>query len=62
MTHAAATTVAIHLAERRDSPRGYLSRGFMSSSAQPEVLARWARWDAIERGDEPWPEDGRPRR
>jgi hypothetical protein len=31
----------------------------MGATAQPAVLERRRRWDAVERGDEPWPEDGR---
>jgi hypothetical protein len=27
---------------------------------RPAVPEKWRRWDAIERGDEPWSEDGNP--
>ncbi len=40
---------------------GYFSRNYSGSYMSPEGLARWRRWDAIERGDEPWPDDGMPR-
>ncbi len=43
------------LAEWLTGERGYFNKGLMSNTASPEVLEKWQRWDAIERGDEEWP-------
>jgi hypothetical protein len=45
------------LAEWLTGESGYFSKGGMSHTAQPQVLEKWRRWDAIERGEEPWPRD-----
>jgi hypothetical protein len=45
------------LAELLTGEEGYFSRGYLSSTSQPAVLEKWRRWDAIERGGEPWPRD-----
>jgi hypothetical protein len=44
------------LAEWLTGEQAYFSRGRMSHTAQPETLEHWRRWDAIEKGDEPWPD------
>src|ERR1700689_3537869 len=49
------------LAELLTGEEGYFSRGYASSTSQPAVLETWRRWAAIERGEEPWPQDGKPR-
>jgi hypothetical protein len=43
------------LAQWLTGEENYFNRGIGGSTARPEVLQRWRHWDAIERGDEPWP-------
>jgi hypothetical protein len=43
------------LAELLTGEQGYFSRGYASNTSQPAVLEKWRKWDAIEKGDEPWP-------
>jgi hypothetical protein len=44
------------LAQWLTGEESYFNRGIGCSTARPEVLKRWERWAAIERGDEPWPD------
>jgi hypothetical protein len=44
------------LAELLTGEEGYFGRGYAGNTARPAVLEKWRRWDAIERGDEEWPE------
>lgn len=57
----AVSTKIDDLAQWLTGEKAYFSRDHMSNTAQPEALEHWRRWDAIERGDEPWPEEGKPR-
>ena len=48
------------LAEWLTGERSYCTRGNISHIAHDEEREHWRRWDTIEKGEEPWPKDGRP--